>query len=109
MPLRDATLPGGLERIAATETSTAFSDEHASATDDLKERTEARLLPLLFKLWDSTLDKRTCPRCASASGTILPWGLSFPQGVPGEPHPFCRCREATIFLPIGYQKETEPA
>jgi hypothetical protein len=45
----------------------------------------------LLKVWDATLDKRTCPVCSSADGTIVLAREAFPLGEPGAVHPRCRC------------------
>ncbi len=77
-----ATL-SAIERIAATETAQAFSAEREIAA----RQTQG----LLFKRWDATLDVDTCPFCKDADGTIVELHERFPQGEPGDVHPWCRC------------------
>ncbi len=79
-----------LARVASTETSDAWQGERAA----LAAQTGGRGL---WKVWDATLDKRTCPVCEHAHGTAVPVGESFPLGEPGRVHTSCRCDE--IILP----------
>ncbi len=59
---------------------------------------------VLFKEWNADLDRRTCPICEGAHGTIRPVGVSFPEGEPGAVHPRCRCMEfwfsLALLLPV---------
>jgi hypothetical protein len=74
---------GSLRRTAVTESSEAFTSGRTA---------QAKQLPLgLLKVWDATLDKRTCPVCDRADGTIVGIRESFPDGEPGGVHAFCRC------------------
>lgn len=81
-----AATQGSLERIAVSESSDAFSDGRSR----LAEAIEAPTVELL-KAWDATLDRRTCPTCDAADGTIVGILESFPAGEPGSVHAFCRC------------------
>lgn len=77
--------------IAATESSSAYNEGRASYLRRLpQQRVE------LFKAWDATLDKRTCPVCRAADGTIIGLRESFPLGNPGGVHPRCRCTETVL-------------
>jgi hypothetical protein len=79
-----------VERIAATENAKAFNDERVRASSTFQLGTV-----VVTKLWDSTLDARTCPICESLDGQIVPVAADFTYGgravVPGRVHPFCRC------------------
>jgi hypothetical protein len=77
--------------IAATETAEAYNAGRAKYLQRLpRQRVE------LFKVWDATLDKRTCPICERADGTIVGIRESFPQGRPGGVHPNCACSETIL-------------
>lgn len=78
-----ATLPR-LTTVGVSESSEAFNRGRAKY---LRLSTDVRLL----KVWNSTLDKRTCPRCSDADGTIVFARDRFPLGEPGAIHPRCRC------------------
>ncbi len=82
-----ATVDPALRRIAATETHSAFGAARESATRQVASVTA------LYRVWDATMDKRTCPVCASAHGLAVPRNERFPQGTPGSVHPHCRCVE----------------
>lgn len=45
----------------------------------------------LWKVWDATLDRRTCSVCADSDGLIVHSSEPFPRGEPGDVHPNCRC------------------
>lgn len=84
-----------LRLISVTETSAAFSDERAAAI----VRANVGAHVELFRVWDATLDKRTCPTCEELDGTMVPYRESYPRGdVPGSVHPGCRCLES--FVPV---------
>lgn len=109
-PLKAATThqASRVALTAATETSEAFSRERMTATARLADVN--RGVPILFNVWDATLDKRTCSRCERLSGRIAAWGFSFLDGaVPGAVHPRCRCAALTIFLPVYWRQEAERA
>lgn len=78
-----ATMPR-ITTIGVTESSDAFNTGRAKY---LRVASDTRLL----KVWDATLDKRTCPVCAGADGTIVFANEQFPQGTPGSVHARCRC------------------
>lgn len=77
-------LTNRVELAAATESANAFNDGRAKY---IRVATDVELL----KVWDATLDKRTCPTCSSADGTIVFARERFPLGEPGSVHPRCRC------------------
>jgi hypothetical protein len=79
-----AATQGSLARIATTETSESFNTGRAKYLD------KQPALGLL-RVWDATLDKRGCPICAGADGTIVGANEPFPWGEPGAVHPMCRC------------------
>lgn len=72
-----------LERTAVTENAEAFN----SSRSEVAKRAALGNL----KVWDATLDRRTCPVCAAADGTIVGIRERFPHGEPGSVHPYCRC------------------
>ncbi len=84
-----------LEVIAATESASAFNDEHHRQTEK-----HAAGFPFLLKYWDATLDERACPKCSGLDGGTRPWGIDFEGGAVPAVHPSCRCREGTLFIPI---------
>lgn len=73
-------LSPGLERIAVTESSQAFSAGRQIVT-----------ATQLMKIWNAELDKRTCFVCSNSEGTIVGLTENFSSGEPGAVHPFCRC------------------
>jgi predicted aldo/keto reductase-like oxidoreductase len=73
---------------AATEVAHAFNDERERQTDEVSK---AYTAPFVIKVWDATLDKRTCNVCARRDGTLQFIGLSFHDDGPGKVHPNCRC------------------
>jgi hypothetical protein len=75
---------GSLKRTAVTESSEAFSSGRAKY---LRASSSLGLL----RVWDARLDKRTCPICGAADGTIVGAREPFPQGEPGSVHPGCLC------------------
>lgn len=85
----NAATQARLSTVAITESAESFN---TGRDKTLRLATDVRLL----KVWDATLDKRTCPICAGADGTIVFSHEAFPQGVPGSVHPRCRCVEVII-------------
>jgi hypothetical protein len=79
-----------LEMGAATESAEAASLERERI---LREWAEQRPFAAseVWKVWDATLDKRTCRTCASAHGVVVRLHEPFPAGRPGGVHPNCRC------------------
>lgn len=76
-------LRGKINLIATTESSTAYNEA--------KHEAAAIYTPEMFRVWDATMDRRTCPVCAQAHGDIVEVGRSFPIGEPGSVHGNCRC------------------
>lgn len=109
-PLRAATKQQAhrVALTAATENSEAFSRERMVTTAKLADVN--RGFPVLFNLWDATLDKRTCSTCAKLAGRVTPWGFAFPdRSTPGAVHPRCRCAALTIFLPVYWRQGADKA
>jgi len=75
-----ATIRGRIDTIARTESASVFNRAKAAAVD-----------VQVVRVWDATLDKRTCPICARAHGTFSAPDGSFSVGEPGSVHPKCRC------------------
>lgn len=90
-----------LGRLASTETSQAYNDEHAAEWADFVDtaKTDPRnliWLGLLFRRWDAILDRKTCPICARLDGEVAIVGQGFSSGYePGSVHPHCRCIDTT--------------
>jgi hypothetical protein len=78
---------GSLERIAATETASAFNDERRRIYGDLAK---SPLAPELFKVWSAVLDRRTCAFCFGKDGQVRALHESFGGETPPV-HPNCRC------------------
>lgn len=100
-----------LETTARTEPAQAWGDERDGLSDDYAEESRRRGLVVPLKVWDATLDRRTCRVCAALDGTVRPFGVDFPGGeVPGAAHIGCRCTEGILPLPIpGEQGDVENA
>lgn len=60
----------------------------------------AEWFPAVLRMWDSTLDRRTCSRCRDMEGQLRPLGIGFSGGLPGDVHSWCRCVSVVIFSPI---------
>lgn len=82
-----AATAGSVKRIAATESAESFNSGREEAARDSRGTRG----PSLLKVWDATLDRRTCPICRDADGDIVGYHEAFPSGTPGGVHPFCRC------------------
>lgn len=80
---------GSLERIAVSESSEAFTSGRTSALSNAPPRLVSELR--VMRVWDAELDRRTCPTCAAADGTMVGANEPFPLGEPGSLHPFDRC------------------
>lgn len=91
-----------LEAIAATEVSNAFNDERTRAEVAIAEvGREETWFPFFVKVWDATLDSRTCKLCSSLDGTKRAWGQNFRGGrEPGRVHRNCRCVCTYHVIPI---------
>lgn len=107
LDLADEETDYRLDLIAVTEASTAFEDEFTEQTDRMARSPRDRSwLPLVVKMWDSSLDKRRCRVCASASMEVRPLGLSFSIGRPGHVHPRCRCVSVIVVLAAPYTDDS---
>lgn len=89
---------GSLERIGVTESSGAFTAARSEALQQtqLNEAGGGNRVRLvsetrLMKVYDATLDRRTCSVCEGQDGTVVGINESFPAGEPGSVHAFCRC------------------
>lgn len=80
----NAATQGSLRRIAVTESAEAFNTGRAKLIRVVRRRE-------LWRVWDATLDRRTCSICEGADGTIVGADENFPDGEPGAVHPWCRC------------------
>jgi hypothetical protein len=83
-----------LERIAATETASAFNDERRRAYGDLAK---SSLGSELFKVWNAVLDRRTCALCFGKDGQVRALHESFGDTPPV--HPNCRCVVDLVRVP----------
>lgn len=70
--------------IGATENAQAYNEERVAVA---REATDEEI----WRVWDATLDARTCSICRAADGMIVALHESFPLGEPGDVHPNCRC------------------
>jgi hypothetical protein len=91
-----------VEEKAATQTAEAFADERARAEKRLVTRySGTNWLPVLVKIWDATIDRRTCATCREMDDQFRPLGLDFSGGrVPAIVHRKCRCVQVLVFSPI---------
>lgn len=83
-----------LERIAATETASAFNDERRRVYGDLAKLS---LAPEYFKIWSAVLDRRTCAFCFGKDGQVRALHESFGETPPV--HPNCRCTLELVRVP----------
>lgn len=100
-----------IEEAAATQTAVPFGDERVQVEQRLvAEERGAEWLPLVGKMWDATLDRKTCATCRGLEGQIQLLGLSFDGGlVPASAHRRCRCVQVLIFAPIYLGREDKEA
>lgn len=85
----NAATRGSLKRTAVTESSEAFNSGRGRAVRLVSQR-------VLYRVWDATLDRRTCSTCEGADGSVVGARESFPYGEPGGVHPFCRCSSTIL-------------
>jgi hypothetical protein len=71
-----------------TEVSQAYTAEREQAFENWAR---VNRVDDLWKVWDASLDKRTCQTCSAADGAVVGARESFPYGSPGGVHPNCRC------------------
>lgn len=97
------------EMGAITESSQAFTLARDQALLEFVQ-TQPYAALQLFKVWDATLDRRTCSICSGMHGVVVPVNDEFPAGRPGGVHPRCRCTFQILtidevdldYLPDGY-------
>jgi hypothetical protein len=91
-----------IEEKAATQTAEAFADERVRVEKKVaRQYAGTNWLPALVKLWDATIDKRTCPTCREMDGQFRVFGFDFSGGrVPAVVHRKCRCIQVLVFSPI---------
>jgi hypothetical protein len=103
-----------IDTLAATATAEPFNDERRlveRATADRYAGTS--WLPAVVKIWDSTLDVRTCEICVRMNGQTRPWGISFtdPSGgserEPAGVHRRCRCVPVNVFTVLYLGRDLE--
>lgn len=99
---RSALPAYAIEEKAATQTAEAFSDERARAEQRMATRyAGSDWLPALVKLWDATIDRKTCATCREMDGQFRAFGFDFTGGrKPALVHRKCRCVQVLIFSPI---------
>jgi hypothetical protein len=85
---------GSLERIAVTETASAFNDERGRVYADLAK---SSLASEYFKVWNAVLDRRTCAFCFGKDGQVRALQESFGETPPV--HPYCRCVVEVVRVP----------
>lgn len=79
------------ERVVRTEVMNAYNVEHAAGLELINNDREEDEAPFVQR-WDSSPDKRRCPRCRELDGRTAPIGGKFRGGVERPPlHPNCRC------------------
>ena len=92
---------GALIDIANTEVPHAFNDERRRIERATKERYEGTSwYPLMAKMYDATLDRRTCPRCKALDGKWRPLGIDFAGKAQAPMHARCRCVVVLIISPL---------
>ena len=90
-----------LESIATNEVASAFSDERRRLERVAKREYDGmNWFPALLKMYDATLDRRTCPRCAKLDGKIRPWGVDFAGHAEPPLHTRCRCVIVYVASPL---------
>lgn len=79
-----------------------FNDERERILrQTAREYEGSEWLPAVLKLWDPTLDRRTCPACKAMEDNLVPIGRDFRRKlVPGKVHQRCRCLSVIVFAPI---------
>lgn len=88
--------------MAVEHTAHAFADEVDAETHRFFTETissDDDWAGNVFKAWSSVLDRKTCSYCWSKDGQIIRAADSWPGPGPGDAHRFCRCFEATFYVP----------
>lgn len=85
-----------LDTIAATETAAEFNLARAeTVAQTVRANASEAWVSSLYRVWDATLDRRTCPTCEALDGSMVPAAEDFPGGQrPGRVHSRCRCTES---------------
>lgn len=97
-----------IARTVATENATAFGAARDEGMGWVAEtRADRAWVPLLYKRWDATLDRKTCKVCKDLDGDVKFIGASWDPR-PGEVHPHCRCFAALAMLPVPRQVVVTP-
>lgn len=87
-----AAMNAGVYRTAATETASAYNDEHRAALNDAYDVDSSAFGSVeLVRVWDAILDTRTCAECRQRDGMVTGVGRSFSEGEEPPLHPLCRC------------------
>jgi len=90
-----------LDEIARNEVASAFSDERRRLERAAKREYDGtNWFPAMLKMYDATLDRRTCPRCAKLDGKLRPWGIDFAGHAEPPLHARCRCVVVYIASPL---------
>lgn len=80
------------ERLLITEQSHAYNQAQIASLGELDKED-----PGWKKMWDATIDKRTCAACRAMHREIVAWNALFSCGLQGPPlHPYCRC----VIVPV---------
>lgn len=100
--------------LAATVTAEPFNDERRLVERETADRyAGTSWLPAIVKIWDATLDVRTCDICLRMNGQVRPWGISFAdplsrsERVPASVHRRCRCVPVNVFTVLYMGRDLE--
>jgi hypothetical protein len=97
-----------LEGISVDQAGIAFNDERRRLERAAKrEHGDTQWFPLLFKMWDATLDRRTCPRCSGLDNKKRPWGVDFAGHLETPAHKRCRCVTVYVGSPLYMGRESD--
>lgn len=91
-----------IEMVAATESSRVFNETREAAYETTARELDPGDRERPWRLWDASLDKRTCPICDRAHGSMVKVGERFRAGSPGAVHPSCRCLDLLVFKPRNF-------
>ena len=97
-----ASADRSLDTEVTSLVAAGFNDQRERVLREAaRENAEQEWLPAVLKLWDPTLDRRTCPACRDMEDDIVPIALDFRRGlVPGKVHQRCRCISVIVFAPL---------
>jgi hypothetical protein len=83
---RDRAVPN-VDRLVVTEITAGYAEG-----GEVSRVTVAQKMPRMKKVWDATLDRRVCRRCAPLHHVVVPFNEPFPGGFTDAPaHARCRC------------------